>query len=706
MAAVTAAPSLAQVAEKLEPRFARVEFWLKSDLGDEPASAGWRQRCPNCGNYHVNSGAEAMNNDRPAVMTGIVLDSRRVLISDPQVHPRFVREIAVRHGAARVKAAVAAYMVEQNALVLELSEAISSPALKTDGSLSGPYLQATYARVGDEWTLTVDPFGGAVSRGETRSYMAARPGSLIVTGDGTPVAVVMNDEVPVGDAWKAGVDTWKSLPVTDYEKRLAGLEELSSRTILQVNLHFRSPRGAAGRGFAYRRFDPDGENKTDVTALGVLLNPTTVLLLHEMTPQVTGRLERINVQTPDGGVAGTFAGSLSDYGGALIRLATPQPSPLKVREGDARPLRGQLLMAAEVAVHGDKRVARFCHRRIPGFEVGWREKLYPQLPESERTSIFLFDAEQKLVALPIVRRQKGQDRGYRSHESGKMTLAAQLLPVLTEPDKYVDASNIPLSEEEEMRIGWLGVQLQQMTEELAEANKVSDMTRGGTTGALVSSVYPGSPAAAAGIQPLDVLVNVRVEGQAKPLEIRVQEFNEFGGQFPWERLDQLPEQYLSQVPMPWPDMQNSFNTMLTEIGIGKAYKLELIREGKPIQLDLKVLASPPYFASAPRYKHEALGFTVRDITFEVQQYLQRKMGEPGVVISKIEQGSKAYVGGLRPYEVITHVNDQPVVTAADFSKLAEGQTELKLQVKRMTRGRLVRLAVPTTKPAKAPTPAP
>ncbi len=53
----------------------------------------------------------------------------------------------------------------------------------------------------------------------------------------------------------------------------------------------------------------------------------------------------------------------------------------------------------------------------------------------------------------------------------------------------------------EMRRGWLGVKIQTVTEELAEAYGVKE-----NTGALVSSVTPGSPAAKAGIKDGDVIL--------------------------------------------------------------------------------------------------------------------------------------------------------------------------------------------------------
>ena len=83
--------------------------------------------------------------------------------------------------------------------------------------------------------------------------------------------------------------------------------------------------------------------------------------------------------------------------------------------------------------------------------------------------------------------------------------------------------------------------------------------------------------------------------------------------------------------------------------------------------------------------------TVRDMTYEVRRYFQRAADDPGVIVSKVEQGSKASVTGMKPYEIITHVNDEPITSAANFEKiLASAEGEIRLNVKRMTQGRIVK----------------
>ena len=90
-------------------------------------------------------------------------------------------------------------------------------------------------------------------------------------------------------------------------------------------------------------------------------------------------------------------------------------------------------------------------------------------------------------------------------------------------------------------------------------------------------------------------------------------------------------------------------------------------------------------------KSKAVGVTVREMTYEVRRYFQKKPDDPGVIVSAVEPGSKAGVGGVRPYEIVTHVNGKPVKGVKDFEKLVKEQAELRLAVLRMTKGRLVKL---------------
>ncbi|MCX5683863.1 MAG: PDZ domain-containing protein, partial [Planctomycetota bacterium] len=190
----------------------------------------------------------------------------------------------------------------------------------------------------------------------------------------------------------------------------------------------------------------------------------------------------------------------------------------------------------------------------------------------------------------------------------------------------------------------------------------------------------------------------------KPLEVRLDREDRMEGPFPWEELDEVQEQFYDRIPTPWPSLENPLTRALTDLGFGTKYTAEFFNNGKIVEKALVVEPSPPHYESAPKYKSPALGITVRDLTFELRRYFQKKDDEPGVIVSKIEPGGKVSVAGIKPYEIITHVNDKPVASVKDFEAATARQEELRLSVKRMTRGRVVKIkmAGAALAPAKSP----
>jgi serine protease Do len=161
-----------------------------------------------------------------------------------------------------------------------------------------------------------------------------------------------------------------------------------------------------------------------------------------------------------------------------------------------------------------------------------------------------------------------------------------------------------------------------------------------------------------------------------------------------------------RIPTPWAPVENQFIRTLTDLGFDTKYQAEFFHDGKPVTKELTVVQGPAHYLSAPKIKNAPLGLTVRELTYEVRRYLQKQDNEPGVVIAKIEMGSKASVSGLKPYELITHINDSPVNTVADFERLTKDQEEVRLSVKRMTRGRIVKIKVVGTGPTTVETTTP
>ena len=689
--------------DRLSPSLVRVEYTLQYDKGEAPAVRGCIERCPNCGNYHLNSADDVVRDERPLEAAGFLLSPTQVLTADPLAHPRFVKGITARYAKGTAKAEIAAYVKGQNAIILKLSEPLAQATpLAFDAAKKGPYLAVTYQKLNGEWAAQAGALSMKLTSTESgRRFFAAPSQCVLVARDGTPVGACMKEQLPCDDTWKGSPESWPSMSAAEMAAALRALEERCSKCLLRVSLSFRSPKAQERSGYRGFHSEGDEENATERNVTGLLLDEKRVLILAQLPAKITARLERVVVHPAAGkGVAAKFASTLTDYGALVATLDEPLEGAVTICSQPISDFRDTFLLSADVAIKGEARVAYFGHERITGFDTGWKQRIYPQLP-GDGESLFLFDTKMALAAMPVSQRDKVTVREEWSSTRAAVMPAAYLQEAVADLPKQADPNNVPLSEVEESRVAWMGVEMQSLGRELARANNVSDRTSDGEMGGLVTFVYPGSPAAAAGIEPGYILLRLHVESQPKPLEVRLQD-DRYGGadSFPWDRLDDVPAEYFEQLPKPWPSVENSFTLALTDLGFGKKYTAEFFSDGKAISKEFQVAISPPHFDSAPRHKSEPLGLTVRNLTYEVRRYFQKKDDDLGVIVSKIEPGGKAAVAGLLPYEIITHVNDSPVTGVKDFERLIADQKQLRLSVSRKAQGRIVKIDMTTaTRPA-------
>jgi serine protease Do len=180
--------------------------------------------------------------------------------------------------------------------------------------------------------------------------------------------------------------------------------------------------------------------------------------------------------------------------------------------------------------------------------------------------------------------------------------------------------------------GWLGVSIQPLTPELAKSFGAKE-----PRGVLISDVVPDSPAAKAGLQPGDILL-------------------EFDGK-----------------KMEGPgDLQRAVG--LTEPG--KTARIKLWRDQAEKTVEVRVGESPDEReARGPAARGRSLlGLDVRAITPEIARQLNLRSTE-GVVVSRVEDGSPAAEAGVQPGDVIREVNRQKVRTLADFERLTKNVKE-------------------------------
>ncbi len=111
--------------------------------------------------------------------------------------------------------------------------------------------------------------------------------------------------------------------------------------------------------------------------------------------------------------------------------------------------------------------------------------------------------------------------------------------------------------------------------------------------------------------------------------------------------------------------------------IGSKHRLDLVRDGKTIQVELTVQEAPrerarktQAAASTASGAHPLSGVVFDDVT----PPLARQMDLPvnsGVVVTDIEEGSSAESFGLQPGDVILELNRQPIQNFAVFQRLAD-----------------------------------
>ncbi|MGE4218874.1 MAG: DegQ family serine endoprotease [Alphaproteobacteria bacterium] len=186
------------------------------------------------------------------------------------------------------------------------------------------------------------------------------------------------------------------------------------------------------------------------------------------------------------------------------------------------------------------------------------------------------------------------------------------------------------------RRGWLGVQIQSVTDEIAESLNLKD-----THGALVAGIIPDSPAAKAGFETGDVIVSF----DGKP----------------------IPES--RRLPR-----------MVADTPVGKSVPVQVWRNGKSDELSEKLgelekvdnaalTTGGGGDSKAPggEENFKDLGLAVAPIDDAVARRFELEANAQGVVVTKVDPNSAAAEKGLRPGNLIVEVNQEKVSKAADIA---------------------------------------
>lgn len=171
---------------------------------------------------------------------------------------------------------------------------------------------------------------------------------------------------------------------------------------------------------------------------------------------------------------------------------------------------------------------------------------------------------------------------------------------------------------------WIGVEVQDLTPELAQHFEVKE-----ERGALVSQIYPESPAEKSGLKVGDVVISV----DGKPIKGA----NEL-----------LKEMLLKKI--------------------GNPVTLEVIRQGKKKEIVLypEKLSPKKVEEVSQKGTKENIGLKVENVPLDLAERLG--IEGSGVLITEIEKGSPADRFGLRKGDIIKELNRQKIKNVDDFNQ--------------------------------------
>ncbi|CAH2601960.1 putative periplasmic serine endoprotease DegP-like [Rhodovastum atsumiense] len=188
----------------------------------------------------------------------------------------------------------------------------------------------------------------------------------------------------------------------------------------------------------------------------------------------------------------------------------------------------------------------------------------------------------------------------------------------------------------EVTRGYLGVESQPVTPEMATALHLPDATKRG--GALVSGVEPDSPAAKAGLQPGDVVQAVDGRSVATPRDLAID---------------------IAALPP------------------GSTTRLDIIRDGTPQSLSATLATLHDHNQPAPdagKPERQGLGVALAPLTPQLRGQLELPTRTQGAVVVEVQPDSPAAQAGLREGDVLLGVGGHQIRSPEDAAAAIRSAT--------------------------------
>lgn len=201
--------------------------------------------------------------------------------------------------------------------------------------------------------------------------------------------------------------------------------------------------------------------------------------------------------------------------------------------------------------------------------------------------------------------------------------------------------------------GWLGVTVQEITPEIAEAMELKT-----PRGVLIADVIKGSPAAEAGIRQGDVVVSINGKEVNDPSALQF-----------------LVSEIAPGTKVPVTVIRNGSRKSVT-VTIGDLSEAEVPRD--------------TYLVEDNRFLE---GARIAELSPPLRESLEVPNNVDGVVVAGVESNSPASSTGLRPGDVIVAVNGRKIAGISEFKQLLQSVNGRRMEISIYRQGMILNMTL-------------
>lgn len=218
----------------------------------------------------------------------------------------------------------------------------------------------------------------------------------------------------------------------------------------------------------------------------------------------------------------------------------------------------------------------------------------------------LFNMEGKVIGINTAIVAHGQGIGFAI----PISMAKTILPDLKAKGKVTR--------------GWLGVSVQDISEDIAKNMKLKDRS-----GTLINDVFKGDPADKAGLKSGDVITEINGKKIKDTHELLI---------------------------------------IIAAFRVGETVTIKVLRDGQEKSVSITVAERKDQGEiAAARNGGEAFGMTVQEITPEIAKHLGLAI-KKGVIVVDVQEGSTADEVGIQPQDIILQINKVKVESIKDYAR--------------------------------------